>query len=324
MCGEVKKLDCLYEWEIHTSTKKSDKQSRCTWDCCRWVTAEIRKSTNRCILVQDVFLQHVRFGCELPLRWTWRAGWKSIQKSDPIFSTHLAKANLIADIPQRTEIFRKPKKKKQQPPRCTGVKLEISSLKNSWWFGYSRTAKQLQPLEALIQSRENGNLCLSKVWLICGEKRWNNEVMNKKISSNEQSHLEWQKLVLQVQSGMGKIESRSPVRSKICWPLESFTGIKGFLGKGSSLRLSKVKNLCSCVCLDFLWTIQATCKFASDTADVWLFGCYARVATNCTNWNICSQEFHPVVCGLLDDVPFAVDISPNQHGNPQVVALKGL
>lgn len=61
-----------------------------------------------------------------------------------------------------------------------------------------------------------------------------------------------------------------------------------------------------------------------DTADVWSFGCYARVAINCTNWNICSQEFHPVVCGLLGDVPFAVYISPNQHGNPQVVALKGL
>lgn len=129
MCGEVKKLDCLYEWEIHTSTKKSDKQSRCTWDCCRWVTAEIRKSTNRCILVQDVFLQHVRFGCELPLRWTWRAGWKSIQKSDPIFSTHLAKANLIADIPQRTEIFRKPKKKNSNPRGALGSNLKYHPLK---------------------------------------------------------------------------------------------------------------------------------------------------------------------------------------------------
>lgn len=123
-------------WIVYINEKfilqqqKSDKQSRSTWDCCRWVTAEIRKSTNRCILVQDVLLQHVRFGCELPLRWTRRAGWKSIQKSDPIFSTHpfTAKANLIADIPQRTEIWQT-EPKKATPEGALGSNLKYHPLK---------------------------------------------------------------------------------------------------------------------------------------------------------------------------------------------------
>lgn len=165
MCGEDKKLDCLYEWEIHTSTKKSNKQSRCTWDCCRWVTAEIRKSTNRCILVQDVFLQHVRFGCELPLRWTWRAGWKSIQ--NPIQSSQPI-PSLLRPIwlptSHRGQRFFANGTKKRQPPRCTGVKLEISSLKspgdsvipgppNSYnlWKPWSKAVKMATcPIKSLV------------------------------------------------------------------------------------------------------------------------------------------------------------------------------
>ena len=218
MCGEVKKLDCLYEWEIHTSTKKSDKQSRCTWDCCRWVTAEIRKSTNRCILVQDVFLQHVRFGCELPLRWTWRAGWKSIQNliqsSQPIPS--LLKANLIADIPQRTEIWQT-EQKKSNPRGCTGSNLKNHPFKlpgDSVIPGPPNSYNLWKPLSKAVKTAtcayQKSGWFVEKIG---GTIKW----WTKTISSNEQSHLEWQRQVLQVQSGMGKIKSM--VRSKTCWPL---------------------------------------------------------------------------------------------------------
>ena len=148
----------------------------------------VRKSTNRCILEQDVFQTNmsglvVSFPFVGPGEQAGSRYQNLIQSSQPInfmvYETNFKPWNSgLVLVPSLLRPIWLPTSHRGQrfgkPPRCTGVKLEISSLQTPWWFGYSRTAKQLQPLEALIQSRENGNLCLSKVWLICGENRWNN------------------------------------------------------------------------------------------------------------------------------------------------------